>query len=133
MLGSLAMDMRPMEIMILKPQRVQRKRSKGWRLPPNTVCVTRGTAFGNPFIVNPHVEPGSKSGACYICVPTVEDAVDCFRLLLQEDTPAMREFRAKIRAELRGKNVACFCGLDSPCHGDILLQVANEEDDDGGR
>lgn len=114
------------------PIRVQRKRTKGWRLPENTVCITRGTPWGNPFIVNPHVEPGSKSGACYICVPTVEDAVDCFAIMVREDTPAMREFRRNIREHLRGKNVACFCGLDSPCHGDTLLQVANEDDDGPG-
>lgn len=116
-----------------KPFRVQRKRSKGWRLPANTVCVTRGTAWGNPFIVNTHVEPGSKSGACYICVPTVEDAVECFGIMVRENTPSMIAFRQNIRDHLRGKNVACFCPLDSPCHGDILLEVANEEDDDGGR
>jgi hypothetical protein len=26
---------------------------------------------------------------------------------------------------LRGKNLACFCALDSPCHGDVLLGLAN--------
>lgn len=116
-----------MEIMTMKPQRVQRKRSKGWRMPANTVCVTRGTPWGNPFIVNPHVEPGSKSGAVYICLPTVEDAVECYGLMLEVDNEPMRELRAKIKAELRGKNLACFCPLDSPCHADILLRVANED------
>ena len=31
------------------PKRIQRKRTKGWRLPPNTVCVTRPGKWGNPF------------------------------------------------------------------------------------
>ena len=31
------------------PDRIQRKRVKGFTLPPNTVCITRGTDFGNPF------------------------------------------------------------------------------------
>jgi hypothetical protein len=26
---------------------------------------------------------------------------------------------------LKGKNLACFCGLDEPCHGDVLLEIAN--------
>ena len=26
---------------------------------------------------------------------------------------------------LRGKNLACWCGLRDPCHGDVLLEVAN--------
>lgn len=29
---------------------------------------------------------------------------------------------------LRGKDLACFCRLDSPCHADILLKLANVEE-----
>ena len=32
-----------------KLKRVQRKRSKGFKLPANTKCVDRTTKFGNPF------------------------------------------------------------------------------------
>lgn len=32
-------------------ERVQRKRTKGWRTPPNTKYVGRGTKFGNPYRV----------------------------------------------------------------------------------
>jgi hypothetical protein len=28
-------------------------------------------------------------------------------------------------APLRGKNLACFCALDQPCHADVLLRLAN--------
>jgi len=28
---------------------------------------------------------------------------------------------------LRGKNLACWCPLDSPCHADVLLELANRE------
>ena len=28
-------------------------------------------------------------------------------------------------AELRGKDLACWCGLDQPCHADVLLELAN--------
>ena len=27
--------------------------------------------------------------------------------------------------ELRGKNLACWCKLDEPCHADVLLKLAN--------
>lgn len=27
--------------------------------------------------------------------------------------------------ELRGKNLACWCALDQPCHADVLLELAN--------
>ena len=29
------------------------------------------------------------------------------------------------KIELRGKNLACWCPLDGPCHADILLKIAN--------
>ena len=28
--------------------------------------------------------------------------------------------------ELRGKNLACWCPLDQPCHADVLLEIANK-------
>lgn len=34
---------------------------------------------------------------------------------------------AAIRAELRGKDLACWCPLDEACHGDVLLEIANSE------
>lgn len=33
---------------------------------------------------------------------------------------------ADIRANLRGKNLACWC-KDGPCHADVLLELANAE------
>lgn len=41
-----------------KPVRIQRKRTKGWRMPPNTVAVGRPGYFGNPFL-------GPKAAALY--------------------------------------------------------------------
>jgi len=32
------------------------------------------------------------------------------------------------RNELAGKDLACWCPLDQPCHADVLLELANEED-----
>ena len=29
------------------PKRIQRKRTKGFKLPTNTKCVNRGTKYGN--------------------------------------------------------------------------------------
>ena len=33
--------------------------------------------------------------------------------------------------ELRGKHLACYCKIGDPCHGDVLLRIANEEASDG--
>lgn len=111
-------------IMTPKPQRIQRKRTKGWRLPPNTVSVTRIGPFGNPFVVTDKVAPGKSVGGSYIAVPTAEDAVECFRIFLHEPEQTWR--LEKIKA-LRGVSLACFCLLDQPCHADVLLEIANAE------
>lgn len=90
-------------------------------MPDNTVKVTRPGKWGNPFIVNPHVTPGSRSGASYNCVPTVEDAVACFKEMML----AKPEYIALARTELGGKNLACWCKPGTPCHADVLLELAN--------
>lgn len=109
------------------PIRVQRKRTKGWKMPENTVVVTRGTIWGNPFIVNPNVKPGSKHGAGYTAVPTHEEAVRCYKEMMTMDIPSVAKFKELIRKELRGRNLACFCNPDQPCHADVLLEIANKE------
>jgi hypothetical protein len=45
------------------------------------------------------------------------EAVDLFRRL---EAPRMHDI-----ARLRGKNLACWCRLDAPCHADVLLELAN--------
>ena len=44
--------------MIAQPIRVQLRRTKGWRMPVNTVTVARPTKWGNPFMVNECREAG---------------------------------------------------------------------------
>lgn len=102
------------------PTRIQRQRTKGWRKPPNTVCITRGTYWGNPFVVRPDLEPGQKIGQ-YFAVPTVDDAVGCYREMLN----ASPDLKEQSRRNLRGKNLACFCAEGDLCHGDVLLEIAN--------
>ena len=31
-----------------------------------------------------------------------------------------------VTRELRGRDLACYCPLDQPCHADVLLAIANE-------
>ena len=103
------------------PKRIQRKRTKGWKMPEGAVCVTRPGRWGNPFIVSPKATPGARSGCFYICVPTVDDAVACFREMMSQSP----ERTADAISELRGKDLACFCSLGEPCHADVLLEIAN--------
>jgi hypothetical protein len=110
----------------MKPKRIQRRRTKSWKMPEGAVCVTRPGRWGNPFIVSPNARPGARSGVFNICVPTVEDAVECFREMMAQSP----ERRADVVSELRGKDLACFCKIGEPCHADVLLEIANAEADE---
>lgn len=96
------------------PNRVQRKREKGWRKPENTVYVGRGTFFGNPWVVSTAKWKDRSK------VATADEAVEKYKGLC-----AMPSFIARAKKELRGKNLACWCSLENPCHADILLEIAN--------
>lgn len=106
----------------MTPKRIQRQRTRGWKKPPNTVCVTRGTLWGNPFVVRPDLETGDKIGMNYFAVPSVDDAVAVYREFMEQQP----DFQEKAKRNLRGKDLACWCALDAPCHGDVLLEIANQ-------
>jgi len=90
------------------PERFQRSRRKGARLPADVVVVTRPTKWGNPH-------PLSLGRA---------EAVRRYRddLLAGRLTVTV----ADVRRELRGRDLACYCPVDQPCHADVLLAIANE-------
>ena len=96
-----------------KPCRVQLSRKKGWRMPPNTVKVSRPGKWGNPFVV------GSYDFA------TPQWAVKCFAEHQGKASGYGIPSTAEIQRELRGKNLACWCALAQPCHADVLLELAN--------
>lgn len=107
------------------PVRVQRKRTKGWKMPPNTVYVGRGSKWGNPFkigseYVRSKMEPGGGQKA-----NTVSDNAHAVQLYRRFTA---REVKIQVEAyqELRGKNLACWCRPDQPCHADVLLEIANK-------
>ena len=104
------------------PQRIQLRRSKGWRMPGNTVKIDRTTKWGNPFPVTPELTR-EQSIALYEKMMAGKPAKDGPLTVAQQ-----RETRALILdnvGELAGKNLACWCSLDGPCHGDVLLKLAN--------
>lgn len=108
----------------MKPDRVRLSRKKGWKLPPNTVSVARPGRWGNPFSVVPDAEPGTPVGRRYTAMPSVAEAVAAFRRWV-EDSPEGQRLAAEARETLRGKNLACWCPLDGPCHAEVLLDIAN--------
>lgn len=106
-----------------QPHRIQRKRTKGWRMPEGTVFVGRPSRWGNPFIMG-----------------IDGDAAECVRRYAAMITPYRHQppnngldkfylsiaMMEDIKTTMRGKNLACWCPLNSPCHANILLEIANE-------
>jgi len=97
------------------PRRVQRRRTRGWRMPKGSVYVGRPSRWGNPHNV----------GMCGVCgvEHTQEEAVREFEAELLMDMNY--QARDAVHRELAGKDLACWCRLDQPCHADVLLRVAN--------
>lgn len=102
---------------MVKPKRIQLKRTKGWRKPEGAVVVARPTKWGNPVSWQPPLDR--------------KYAVDAFRNWIEGcqiqrnlngEPPTMEEIK-----ELRGKDLACWCPLDQPCHADVLLELANSD------
>lgn len=114
------------------PERVQLKRTKGWRMPPNTVKVDRSTRWGNPFKWTEFYRPGRNSPD-----DALAEAVRRFRACVIgfesngcfcPPNAAPDSYIGRIIADahtLRGKNLACWCKPGFPCHADVLLELAN--------
>lgn len=110
------------------PIRIQRKRTKGWKMPANTVYVGRPSKWGNPFKVGGTVY---NHFGTEFKIRTVEQAINCYKnLVLVKLNPGFifgQELIMKADlSELKGKNLACWCKEGSPCHADILLEMANK-------
>jgi len=94
------------------PVRLVRSRRRGFRLvSPNglpNVYVGRPTQWGNPFT------EGSR-----------EFRANKFRENLLQGYLCEDFARARIRSELAGKNLVCWCPEGAACHADVLLAVAN--------
>lgn len=86
------------------PKRIQRKRTKGWRMPANAVYVGRPTRWANPCVLR-----------------TENDRLDAVAWFQSHVAPKLD------LSELRGKDLVCWCPLDKECHADVLLELANDE------
>ena len=121
----------------MKPKRIQRKTTKGWRMPENTVYVGRGSKRGNKFRVGGYfmmgdIDPGHRFAmTCMEAIPEVgkedkrftlietpEQAVEWYKRYIE-----LYPYSKKQLLELKGKNLACWCDLDKPCHADVLLAI----------
>lgn len=113
----------------MMPERIQLSRAKGWRMPPNTVVVSRPTKWGNPFDWQEVMAEWGGS----------EEEAKAAAASIYRDWLGMREperFSVHLRgprvsiladlSSLRGKNLACWCKAGAPCHADVLIELANQ-------
>lgn len=93
----------------LLPMRLQLSRRKGWRKPAGSVSVARPTRWGNPHRVDGEV-----------------DAARAVRRFFDDLHGGRLPYSVQdVRDELGGRDLMCWCRLETPCHGDVLLEIAN--------
>ncbi|NIL77657.1 DUF4326 domain-containing protein [Rhodococcus sp. B10] len=124
------------------PQRIQRKRTKGWRMPEGAVYVGRPTRFGNPWRIGSDglvAGPGmyfsadpemSQQMVIRLFHDWLTKGKAAPALMVGGGYPQLDSQRDWIRDALpvlRGHDVVCWCSLDEPCHADVLLELANKE------
>jgi hypothetical protein len=136
----------------MKPQRVQRSRKKGFKTPPNTKYVGRPSDWANPYqirydkadnqwvVFDEREFPMRKVNENKVNKfeskeAAHEFAVDSFGReyfgYKHGDTITDYYFAMAMYdsvQELKGKNLSCWCSEDLPCHADVLLEVANDEE-----
>ena len=100
-----------------RPIRVQRRRTKGYRLPPNTIYVGRPSRYGNPFDWRLSSQAKAK---------------EKYRRWLAIGFQSGAITEQQIREDLGGYDLACWCPLPAPgepdlCHAAVLLEIANPE------
>lgn len=86
-------------------KRIQKKGffDYSWKSNPNAVYIGRPSKWGNPFKLKEH---------------SMEQCLALYREWLinkLKEDPYFLE-------PLRGKDLVCFCSLNSPCHGDIIIE-----------
>ena len=87
-------------------------------MPANALYVGRPSKWGNPAR-SPWPKPTAEQRALM-----VEQFEKHFRGGLDND-PKVRQMMID---ELRGRDLACWCPLNQPCHADVLLRLANNGD-----
>lgn len=121
----------PREVTRGIPKRIQLSRRKGWRKPEGAIVVSRPSKWGNPWT--------AKECRIYTIEGGRELAAEYFRQAMEErlwdvehgydpyehEKPGFYPTLDDIRQSLKGHDLACWCRVGSPCHADVLLEIAN--------
>ena len=117
--------------------RIQRKRTKGFKLPSGTVCVSRPSKWGNPFEISSAIEAGyatTDDEARKLCVNAYRDWLVydprvawriCEFWLDGDEWNRKRDVILDSLDALEGRWLACYCRIDQVCHADVLAELAN--------
>jgi len=119
--------------------RIQRKRTKGYKQPPDTIYVGRPSKWGNPIMLDGdciYIDASHRrkilSPWVFYTVGDIDDVIYLFEKLLDgtqfvnKDLQHWSDYFTKLDiTKLKGANLSCWCSLDKPCHADILLKYAN--------
>ena len=81
---------------------------------PEVVYCGRPSPYGNPF--------SHKEGTlARFLVASKAEAVDRFEEWLQTQPDLIQ----KIKSELPGKTLSCWCAAGTPCHVRVIFKIAN--------
>ena len=120
----------------MSPSRIQRRRTRGWRMPQGAVYVGRPSVWGNPYAIQRYGRVTWEVEGFGVLLQTFYSrtgrearayAVDRLAHLLAEGRAPWSV--DMIRRELAGHDLACWCPLDQPCHADLLLDIANAKEE----
>ena len=124
------------------PRRIQRRRERGWRMPEGAVYVGRPSRWGNPFKVLTFRDGVGDTAAQIVRADAPGAPLDTYydggfgSPVLRAHRRAVEEYRAhvvpqldaaRMRSALAGRDLVCWCSLGTPCHADVLLEIANGE------
>lgn len=117
-----------------RPLRMQVSRKAGFNLQEASLSlnglpaklVTRPGPWGNPFSIDDVAATyGLDRSAAQ--ARAVAMAAEWLRGTLDPTlSPGEPPTREQIRRELRGHNLACWCRPGTPCHADVLIDLAND-------
>jgi len=120
-------------------KRIQRKRTKGWRMPENTIYVGRPTIYGNPFKV------GTKfwtNRDFLVEIVNLEQSLYWYKQWMNQEPSKVYpvawnkrnddgDFVLITRPDLKKLHgytaLACWCKEGEPCHADVLIELLNKE------
>ena len=119
--------------MSVRPQRMQLSRKAGFNLQTASQAlnglpakrITRPGRWGNPFTIEDTAKlygldaDAAQAKAVALCGQWLRGTLDA-RL-----SPGKPPSGADIRRELAGHNLACWCRPGTPCHADVLIELAN--------